>query len=153
MAFCIERQLMLCGIIMLLYLTKSSLARPQILAVNLEEGYDNGDTGNGENKSEEDDSSSEETVEDSDEPPSRRRRSAETSTSSRAGIPGLPDPSTIIKIAELFQSVGEKIVPIILEAVLPANDLAGERISRDLMILKNYKQNLQSTISNELQAN
>ncbi|XP_012158604.1 antennal-specific protein OS-C isoform X2 [Ceratitis capitata] len=75
---------------------------------------------------EDDNSSSEETVEDSNE--SRRKRSLETSLETnnkgeegkmtgRAGIPGLPDPATILKIAQILQALGEKIVPILVEAV------------------------------------
>ncbi|XP_023036193.1 antennal-specific protein OS-C isoform X1 [Drosophila willistoni] len=92
------------------------------------------------------DSSSEETVEDSAEDPQRRRRD----TAQRASIPGLPDPATIIKIAELFQSVGEQIVPILLEAILPGTDAAGDRIARNVELLKSFKRSLE-VYSTELQ--
>lgn len=97
-----------------------------------------------------DDSSSEETVEDSDESRGRRRRRDASPMTERAGIPGLPDPATIIKLAQLFQSVGEQIVPILLEAVLPSSDPAGERRARDLQLLKNFKRTLE-VYSDELQ--
>lgn len=68
-------------------------------------------------------------MEDSAEP-GRRKRDVSTG-GERAGIPGLPDPATIIKIAQLFQSVGEQIVPILLEAVLPGGgEATGNRLSR-----------------------
>lgn len=93
------------------------------------QGDNNGD-GDGDD---DDDSSSEETVEDSAEAGRRRKRdiSGNSIGTGRAGIPGLPDPATIIKIAQLFQSVGEQIVPILLEAVLPgAGEATGDRIAR-----------------------
>ncbi|XP_068156639.1 antennal-specific protein OS-C isoform X1 [Drosophila tropicalis] len=93
-----------------------------------------------------DDSSSEETVEDSAEDPQRRRRD----TAQRASIPGLPDPATIIKVAELFQSIGEQIVPILLEAILPGTDAAGDRIARNVELLKSFKRSLE-VYSSELQ--
>ncbi|XP_036229798.1 uncharacterized protein Os-C [Bactrocera oleae] len=77
--------------------------------------------------SEEDNSSSEATIEDSNE--SRSKRSLEATNvdnnnkdgdgklMTRAGIPGLPDPMTILKVAEILQALGEKIVPIIVEAI------------------------------------
>lgn len=105
----------------------------------------NGDgTNNGED--DDDDSSSEETVEDSNEGRRRRRREA----NERAAIPGLPDPATIIKIAQLFQSVGEQIVPIILEALLPVNDATAERTVRDLELMTKPQRTLELN-SEELQ--
>lgn len=93
--------------------------------------YKKGNDGNNnEEDGDDDDSSSEETVEDSVEPGRRKRDVSSSIGGGRAGIPGLPDPATIIKIAQLFQSVGEQIVPILLEAVLPAGEATGDRITR-----------------------
>lgn len=95
------------------------------------QGDNNGD-GDGDGD-DDDDSSSEETVEDSPETGRRRKRDVSSNSigAGRAGIPGLPDPATIIKIAQLFQSVGEQIVPILLEAVLPGGaEATGDRIAR-----------------------
>ncbi|XP_054725142.1 antennal-specific protein OS-C [Anastrepha obliqua] len=76
---------------------------------------------------EDDNSSSEETVEDSNE--SRPKRSLEATSgentnkggdgklAGKAGIPGLPDPTTILKIVEILQTLGEKVVPILVEAI------------------------------------
>ncbi|XP_068156640.1 antennal-specific protein OS-C isoform X2 [Drosophila tropicalis] len=75
-----------------------------------------------------DDSSSEETVEDSAEDPQRRRRD----TAQRASIPG------------------EQIVPILLEAILPGTDAAGDRIARNVELLKSFKRSLE-VYSSELQ--
>ncbi|EDW84776.1 uncharacterized protein Dwil_GK12955 [Drosophila willistoni] len=74
------------------------------------------------------DSSSEETVEDSAEDPQRRRRD----TAQRASIPG------------------EQIVPILLEAILPGTDAAGDRIARNVELLKSFKRSLE-VYSTELQ--
>ncbi|XP_017476273.1 PREDICTED: uncharacterized protein LOC108366382 isoform X2 [Rhagoletis zephyria] len=77
--------------------------------------------------SKEDKSSSEETSEDSNE--YRRKRSLEVTSGEnnnndgerklmgRAGIPGLPDPTTILKIVEILQTLGKKVVPILVEAI------------------------------------
>lgn len=94
----------------------------------------------GDGDGDDDDSSSEETVEDSGETRRRRREvDSDNPPSARAGIPGLPDPATIIKIAELFQSVGEQIVPILLQAVLPGSDAAGDRFARSVHFLENLE--------------
>ncbi|KAH8417198.1 hypothetical protein KR222_006290, partial [Zaprionus bogoriensis] len=139
MAIHVRRQLLLVGVVLLLQLCAESEARPKVIPgrsnwilliypTYLKQDTNADDNGDGDD----DDSSSEETVEDSDEA-GRRRRDVSANNSAgggRAGIPGLPDPATIIKIAELFQSVGEQIVPILLEAVLPGADATGDRIAR-----------------------
>ncbi|XP_059219443.1 antennal-specific protein OS-C isoform X2 [Stomoxys calcitrans] len=81
---------------------------------------------------EEDDSSSEETVEDSNESGNQRRRrrrrsadlseelnskSIETEAKPNFAIPGLPDPSTILKIAEILTRVGQEVLPTLVEAI------------------------------------
>ncbi|XP_060647613.1 antennal-specific protein OS-C [Drosophila nasuta] len=139
MAFHVGRLLVFSLLILLLQLSLNCEARPK------------GD-GDGEDEGDDDDSSSEETVEDSEERRRRRRDvSANNSVGGRAGIPGLPDPATIIKIAQLFQSVGEQIVPILLEAVLPGGEATGDRFTRDLQLLKNAKRSLE-LYSDELQS-
>ncbi|XP_037953991.1 antennal-specific protein OS-C isoform X2 [Teleopsis dalmanni] len=82
-------------------------------------------TPTGNSDEEDDDSSSEETVEDSNE--SRKKRSIMDSDVSanidsnenvaRVSIPGIPDPATIIKVVEILQAVGEKIIPALVEAI------------------------------------
>ncbi|XP_023179013.1 antennal-specific protein OS-C [Drosophila hydei] len=134
MAIHVGRQLLCAAFLLLLQMCISCEARPKgATPENNNDGANNGEN-------EDDDSSSEETVEDSNEGRRRRRR---REASDRAGIPGLPDPATIIKIAQLFQSVGEQIVPIILEALLPVNDATGERTVRDLQFLTNLKRPLE----------
>ncbi|XP_034116895.2 antennal-specific protein OS-C [Drosophila sulfurigaster albostrigata] len=141
MAFHVGRLLVFSLLILLLQLSLKCEARPK----------GDGD-GDGEGEGDDDDSSSEETVEDSEERRRRRRDvSANNSVGGRAGIPGLPDPATIIKIAQLFQSVGEQIVPILLEAVLPGGEATGDRFTRDLQLLKNAKRSLE-LYSDELQS-
>ncbi|XP_016976266.1 antennal-specific protein OS-C isoform X1 [Drosophila rhopaloa] len=144
MGFHMARQLLLSGfLLVMLQVVTQTQARPQdVITVAGEETEvvikQEGD-------GDDDDSSSEETVEDSDENRRRRRDvSTDNTPSSRAGIPGLPDPATIIKIAELFQSVGEQIVPILLEAVLPSVDEAGDRFARSLHFLKNFSPGLEA---------
>ncbi|XP_017056859.1 antennal-specific protein OS-C isoform X1 [Drosophila ficusphila] len=137
MGFHMGRQLLLCGfLLVMLQVVTQSQAKPQdVITVAGEETEvvikPDGD-------GDDDDSSSEETVEDSEEN-RRRRREVNTDNTplARAGIPGLPDPAVIIKFAELFQSVGEQVVPILLEAILPSVDEAGERFARSLNFLKN----------------
>ncbi|KAM8703609.1 hypothetical protein ACLKA7_008262 [Drosophila subpalustris] len=131
MAFHVGRLLLFSVLVLLLQLCINCEARPK---------------GDGDGDGDDDNSSSEETVEDSDE--RRRRRdirdiSSNNPVGGRAGIPGLPDPATIIKIAQLFQSVGEQIVPILLEAVLPVADPTVDRFARDLQLLKNAKRSLE----------
>lgn len=103
--------------------------------------------------SEEDNSSSEATIEDSNE--SRSKRSLEATNvdnnskdgdgklMARAGIPGLPDPMTILKVAEILQSLGEKIVPIIVEGNSVAN-LVAERLDKNYAFLKDIKTEIDS---------
>lgn len=136
MAFHVGRLLLFSALILLLQLSIQCEARPK---------------GDNEGDGDDDDSSSEETVEDSDERRRRRRDISTNNSGGRAGIPGLPDPATIIKIAQLFQSVGEQIVPILLEAVLPVGDPTGDRFTRDLQLLKNTKRSLE-LYSDELQS-
>ncbi|EDV94804.1 antennal-specific protein OS-C [Drosophila grimshawi] len=132
--------LIFAGFILVLQLCLTVEARPK-------------ENGDGDGGDDDDDSSSEETVEDSEEAQRRRRDAgANNSMGERAGIPGLPDPATIIKIAQLFQSVGEQIVPILLEAVLPGSDPAGVRSVRDLPLLKNLRRTFEM-YSDELQLN
>ncbi|XP_064547241.1 antennal-specific protein OS-C [Drosophila montana] len=146
MAIHVGHQLLFAALILLLQLCISPTeARPK-------EPENDGD---GMNKAQgdgddDDDSSSEETVEDSDDGRGLRRRRRDASQMAERGIPGLPDPATIIKLAQLFQSVGEQIVPILLEAILPASDPSGERRARDLQLLKNFKRTLE-VYSDELQ--
>lgn len=136
MAFHVGRQLLLLLSLMLLLLQLTQ-ARPKVSAIRqssntivtliIKKGNDGN---NNEEDGDDDDSSSEETVEDSVEPGRRKRDVSSSIGGGRAGIPGLPDPATTIKIAQLFQSVGEQIVPILLEAVLPAGEATGDRITR-----------------------
>ncbi|KAH8311450.1 hypothetical protein KR044_006442 [Drosophila immigrans] len=154
MAFHVGRLLVFSILILLLQLCIKCEARPKVISftqfqyiIIIQKLQGDGD-GDGDD----DDSSSEETVEDSDEGRRRRRDvSDNNSFGGRAGIPGLPDPATIIKIAQLFQTVGEQIVPILLEAVLPGGDATGDRFTRDLQVLKNAKRSLE-LYSDELQS-
>ncbi|XP_017119532.1 antennal-specific protein OS-C isoform X1 [Drosophila elegans] len=147
MGFHVGRQLLLSGLLLvMLQVVTQSQARPQDVITVAEETEvvikQEGD-GDGNGDGDDDDSSSEETVEDSDENRRRRREvDADNTPSARAGIPGLPDPATIIKIAELFQSVGEQVVPILLEAILPSVDEVGDRFARSLHFLKNFNPGL-----------
>ncbi|XP_015047494.2 antennal-specific protein OS-C isoform X2 [Drosophila yakuba] len=136
MGFHMGRQLLLSGfLLVMLQVLSQTQARPQdVITVAGEETEvvikQEGD-------GDDDDSSSEETVEDSEESRRRRREvNTDNTPSARAVIPGLPDPATIIKIAELFQSVGEQVVPILVEAILPSVDEAGDRFARSLPFLK-----------------
>ncbi|KAH8244660.1 hypothetical protein KR026_008006, partial [Drosophila bipectinata] len=128
MGFHVGRQLLLAGfLLVLLEFAPRSEARPQeVITVVKEETEVIKQEGDGDD---DDDSSSEETVEDSGENRRRRREvNTDSTLSARAGIPGLPDPATIIKVAELFQSIGEQIVPILVDAVLPS--AVADRLSR-----------------------
>ncbi|XP_017056862.1 antennal-specific protein OS-C isoform X3 [Drosophila ficusphila] len=115
MGFHMGRQLLLCGfLLVMLQVVTQSQAKPQdVITVAGEETEvvikPDGD-------GDDDDSSSEETVEDSEEN-RRRRREVNTDNTplARAGIP----------------------VPILLEAILPSVDEAGERFARSLNFLKN----------------
>ncbi|KAH8241210.1 hypothetical protein KR032_002511 [Drosophila birchii] len=139
MGFHVGRQLLLSGfLLVLLQVLTETQARPQDVITGEEtevvvvkqEGGDGDD----------DDSSSEETVEDSEETRRRRREvDLDNFPSARAGIPGLPDPATIIKIAELFQSVGEQVIPILLQAVLPGSEATGERFARSVNFMENLE--------------
>ncbi|XP_017056861.1 antennal-specific protein OS-C isoform X2 [Drosophila ficusphila] len=119
MGFHMGRQLLLCGfLLVMLQVVTQSQAKPQdVITVAGEETEvvikPDGD-------GDDDDSSSEETVEDSEEN-RRRRREVNTDNTplARAGIPG------------------EQVVPILLEAILPSVDEAGERFARSLNFLKN----------------
>ncbi|TDG46658.1 hypothetical protein AWZ03_006970 [Drosophila navojoa] len=132
MAIHVGRQLLFAALCLLLQMCITCEARPKAMPGNDGDGINNGED-------EDDDSSSEETVEDSNEGRRRRRREA----NERAVIPGLPDPATIIKFAQLFQSVGEQIVPIILEALLPVNDATAERTVRDLQFMSKPQRTLE----------
>nr|XP_016925076.1 antennal-specific protein OS-C isoform X1 [Drosophila suzukii] len=144
MGFHMGRQLLLSGfLLVMLQVVTQTQARPQdVITVA---GEETEVVVKQEGDGDDDDSSSEETVEDSEE---NRRRRREVNTDNtplgRAAIPGLPDPATIIKIAELFQSVGEQIVPILVEAILPSVDEAGDRFARSLQFLKNFGPGLES---------
>ncbi|XP_073819372.1 os-C isoform X2 [Musca autumnalis] len=83
-----------------------------------------------ESEDEEDDSSSEETVEDSNESANRRRirrsaemlgqpvpQSQEVDAKPNRAIPGLPDPAMILKIAEILTTVGQEILPVLVQAI------------------------------------
>ncbi|XP_033245063.1 antennal-specific protein OS-C isoform X1 [Drosophila miranda] len=149
MGFHGRRQMLLASfLLVLLQVGLQTEARPQeVITVAAEENETKvvikKEGGDGDGDGDDDDSSSEETVEDSEET-ARRRREVGTDDAllPRAGIPGLPDPATIIKIVELFQSVGQQIVPILLEAVLPSPDAVGDRIARSLQFLNNFKSSL-----------
>ncbi|XP_016976267.1 antennal-specific protein OS-C isoform X2 [Drosophila rhopaloa] len=126
MGFHMARQLLLSGfLLVMLQVVTQTQARPQdVITVAGEETEvvikQEGD-------GDDDDSSSEETVEDSDENRRRRRDvSTDNTPSSRAGIPG------------------EQIVPILLEAVLPSVDEAGDRFARSLHFLKNFSPGLEA---------
>ncbi|XP_067643724.1 uncharacterized protein plh isoform X2 [Eurosta solidaginis] len=96
-------------------------------------------------------SSSDETVEDMNE--TRRKRSVELSSGEnykkdiegnsieKAGIPGLPDPTTILKIAEILKTLGEKVVPILVEGNSVAS-LVTERVDKDYVFLKDFKKQI-----------
>ncbi|XP_075145301.1 os-C isoform X2 [Haematobia irritans] len=95
-----------------------------VLIVNRAMGQDDGQA---ESEEEDDDSSSEETVEDSNESGNQRRRrspdlsdfeskSVETIPQPNFAIPGLPDPSTFIKLAEMVSRLGQEVLPQVLEA-------------------------------------
>ncbi|KAH8278971.1 hypothetical protein KR018_011820, partial [Drosophila ironensis] len=136
MGFHVGRQLLLAGFVLsvLALAPPATEAKPQdVITVAKEETeVVVKEEGNGDD--DDDDSSSEETVEDSGES-SRRRRdlNPDNTLSARAGIPGLPDPATIIKVAELFQSLGEQIVPILIDAILPSVEggaAAADRLTR-----------------------
>ncbi|KAH8351128.1 hypothetical protein KR084_005911 [Drosophila pseudotakahashii] len=146
MGFHMGRQLLLSGfLLVLLQVATQTQARPQDVITVAGEETEVVLKQEGDGDGDDDDSSSEETVEDSEEN-RRRRREVNTDNTplARAVIPGLPDPATIIKIAELFQSVGEQIVPILVEAVLPSVDEAGDRFARSLQFLKNISPGLDS---------
>ncbi|XP_016976268.1 antennal-specific protein OS-C isoform X3 [Drosophila rhopaloa] len=122
MGFHMARQLLLSGfLLVMLQVVTQTQARPQdVITVAGEETEvvikQEGD-------GDDDDSSSEETVEDSDENRRRRRDvSTDNTPSSRAGIP----------------------VPILLEAVLPSVDEAGDRFARSLHFLKNFSPGLEA---------
>eukprot|EP00099_Drosophila_melanogaster_P022304 NP_649753.3 Os-C, isoform C [Drosophila melanogaster] len=121
MGFHMGRQLLLSGfLLVMLQMVTQTQARPQdVITVAGEEtevvikreGDDDGD---------DDDSSSEETVEDSEESRRRRREvNTDNTPSARAVIPG------------------EQVVPILLEAILPSVDAAGDRFARSVQFLKN----------------
>lgn len=61
----------------------------------------------------------------------------------RAGIPGLPDPTTILKVAEILQALGEKVVPILVEGNSVAN-LVAERLDKNYAFLKDLKTEIDS---------
>ncbi|XP_016959871.1 antennal-specific protein OS-C isoform X2 [Drosophila biarmipes] len=119
MGFHMGRQLLLCGfLLVLLQVVTQTQARPQdVITVAGEETEvvikQEGD-------GDDDDSSSEETVEDSEESRRRRREvNSENTPLTRAAIPG------------------EQIVPILVEAILPSVDEAGDRFARSLQFIKN----------------
>ncbi|XP_011203909.2 uncharacterized protein LOC105226632 isoform X1 [Bactrocera dorsalis] len=119
-----------------------------LIAFHVEADYDNTPQ-----PSEEDNSSSEATIEDSNE--SRNKRSIEATnvdnnnkggdgkSMARAGIPGLPDPTTILKVAEILQALGEKVVPILVEGNSVAN-LVAERLDKNYAFLKDLKSEIDS---------
>ncbi|XP_017081811.2 antennal-specific protein OS-C isoform X1 [Drosophila eugracilis] len=139
MGFHMGRQLLLSGfLLVMLQVVTQTQARPQDVITVANEETEVVIKQEGDGDGDDDDSSSEETVEDSEENRRRRRELiTDNAPSARAAIPGLPDPATIIKIAELFQSIGEQVVPILVEAVLPSVDEAGDRFARSLNFLKN----------------
>ncbi|XP_050745435.1 antennal-specific protein OS-C isoform X3 [Drosophila biarmipes] len=115
MGFHMGRQLLLCGfLLVLLQVVTQTQARPQdVITVAGEETEvvikQEGD-------GDDDDSSSEETVEDSEESRRRRREvNSENTPLTRAAIP----------------------VPILVEAILPSVDEAGDRFARSLQFIKN----------------
>ncbi|XP_034660974.1 antennal-specific protein OS-C isoform X1 [Drosophila subobscura] len=141
MGFHVGRQMLLASfLLVLLQVALPTEARPQEVITVAGEETETEVVIKKDGDGDDDDSSSEETVEDSEEA-GRRRREVGTDNEllPRAGIPGLPDPATIIKIAEIIQSVGQQIVPILLEAILPSTDAVGDRIARSLHLLNNFK--------------
>uniref|UniRef100_A0A1I8Q6A3 Uncharacterized protein n=1 Tax=Stomoxys calcitrans TaxID=35570 RepID=A0A1I8Q6A3_STOCA len=103
---------------------------------------------------EEDDSSSEETVEDSNESGNQRRRrrrrsadlseelnskSIETEAKPNFAIPGLPDPSTILKIAEILTRVGQDT---------GLKTFIENRLQRDLKFMKNLSDEVNTVFKN-----
>ncbi|XP_002096600.3 antennal-specific protein OS-C isoform X4 [Drosophila yakuba] len=118
MGFHMGRQLLLSGfLLVMLQVLSQTQARPQdVITVAGEETEvvikQEGD-------GDDDDSSSEETVEDSEESRRRRREvNTDNTPSARAVIPG------------------EQVVPILVEAILPSVDEAGDRFARSLPFLK-----------------
>ncbi|XP_017002479.2 antennal-specific protein OS-C isoform X2 [Drosophila takahashii] len=126
MGFHMVRQLLLSGfLLVLLQVVTQTQARPQdVITVA---GEETEVVIKQEGEGDDDDSSSEETVEDSEEN-RRRRREVNTDNTplARAVIPG------------------EQIVPILVEAVLPSVDEAGDRFARSLQFLKNFSPGLES---------
>nr|XP_016925078.1 antennal-specific protein OS-C isoform X2 [Drosophila suzukii] len=126
MGFHMGRQLLLSGfLLVMLQVVTQTQARPQdVITVA---GEETEVVVKQEGDGDDDDSSSEETVEDSEE---NRRRRREVNTDNtplgRAAIPG------------------EQIVPILVEAILPSVDEAGDRFARSLQFLKNFGPGLES---------
>ncbi|XP_017002480.2 antennal-specific protein OS-C isoform X3 [Drosophila takahashii] len=122
MGFHMVRQLLLSGfLLVLLQVVTQTQARPQdVITVA---GEETEVVIKQEGEGDDDDSSSEETVEDSEEN-RRRRREVNTDNTplARAVIP----------------------VPILVEAVLPSVDEAGDRFARSLQFLKNFSPGLES---------
>lgn len=114
-----------------------------------------------ESEEEEDDSSSEETVEDSNESGNRRRRSAEMMGQpvpksheaeedmkpSRA-IPGLPDPAMILKIAEILTTVGQEILPVLVQGNSAVDSLVDTHLDGEMKIIRNIKNQIDAIAKN-----
>ncbi|XP_061387602.1 antennal-specific protein OS-C-like [Musca vetustissima] len=109
-----------------------------------------------ESEEEEDDSSSEETVEDSNESGNRRRRrrSMEVmgqpipeSQEARA-LPGLPDPAMILKIAEILTTVGQEILPVLVQGNTAVDSLVDNYVENEMKIVKNIKNQIDAIAKN-----
>ncbi|XP_017081812.2 antennal-specific protein OS-C isoform X2 [Drosophila eugracilis] len=121
MGFHMGRQLLLSGfLLVMLQVVTQTQARPQDVITVANEETEVVIKQEGDGDGDDDDSSSEETVEDSEENRRRRRELiTDNAPSARAAIPG------------------EQVVPILVEAVLPSVDEAGDRFARSLNFLKN----------------
>ncbi|KMZ02110.1 antennal-specific protein OS-C isoform X3 [Drosophila sechellia] len=117
MGFHMGRQLLLSGfLLVMLQMVTQTQARPQDVITVAGEETEVVIKQEGDGDGDDDDSSSEETVEDSEESRRRRREvNTDNTPSARAVIP----------------------VPILLEAILPSVDEAGDRFARSLQFLKN----------------
>ncbi|XP_061387604.1 antennal-specific protein OS-C-like [Musca vetustissima] len=114
-----------------------------------------------ESEEEEDDSSSEETVEDSNESGNRRRRrrsmevmgqpvpkSQEVDTKPARAIPGLPDPAMILKIAEILTTVGQEILPVLVQGNTAVDSLVDNHVENEMKIVKNIKNQIDAIAKN-----
>lgn len=113
-----------------------------------------------ESEEEEDDSSSEETVEDSNESGNRRRRrsaemmgqpvpkSQEEDMKPSRAIPGLPDPAMILKIAEILTTVGQEILPVLVQGNSAVDSLVDTHLDGEMKIIRNIKNQIDAIAKN-----